>query len=187
MQRIKIYNANIITPWRIIPRGTIIIGGDTISSIHENDVEVAGAMLIDAGEKYVAPGFIDIHVHGGGGHDFMDGDADAFVAIAETHARYGTTSLLPTTLSCEKDELFRTLEAYGKADQINTNGARFLGMHIEGPYFAMNQRGAQDARYIKPPDPQEYEAILSRFGCIKRWSAAPELNVDIEFANYLIR
>ena len=187
MHSINIYNANIITPWHIIPRGSIVIAGDKISSVHESDVEVGGATRIDAAGKYVAPGFIDLHVHGGGGHDFMDGGADAFVAIAETHARYGTTSLLPTTLSCEKDELFRTLEAYGKADQINTNGARFLGMHIEGPYFAMNQRGAQDARYIKPPDPQEYEAIISRFDYIRRWSAAPEIDGALAFAKYLLR
>lgn len=64
-------------------------------------------------------------------------------------------------------------------------GAQFLGMHLEGPYFAMSQRGAQDPRYIRNPDPEEYKDILSRSSDIKRWSAAPELKGAIEFGNYL--
>jgi N-acetylglucosamine-6-phosphate deacetylase len=185
MQRTKIYNAKIITPARIISGGSVVIDGDKIIAVHENDVEIPGAASINAGGQYLAPGFIDIHVHGGGGYDFMDGNADAFLAIAETHARYGTTSMLPTTLSSEKDELYKTLTAYSEAHQKNKNGARFLGMHIEGPYFAMNQRGAQDPRYIRDPDPSEYEEILSRCNIIRRWSAAPERKGALQFAKRL--
>lgn len=159
--------------------------GDTITAVSKRAIEARDAIEIDAKGQYVAPGFIDIHVHGGGGHDFMDGTENAFLAIAETHAKYGTTSMLPTTLSSSREELQQTLDLYERADKKNTNGAQFLGMHLEGPYFAMNQRGAQDPKYIRDPDPEEYKEILSRFSCIKRWSAAPELKGAIEFGRFL--
>lgn len=184
-QKIKIVNGNIITPYRIIPGGTVLITGNEITAVSEGNLEVADAVEIDAKGKYVAPGFIDIHVHGGGGHDFMDGHETAFLKIAEMHAQYGTTSMLPTTLSSTREELLQTLSSYEGANRKNTRGAQFLGMHLEGPYFAMNQRGAQDPRYIRDPDPAEYKEILSRFSSISRWSAAPELKGAIEFGRYL--
>ncbi|HEX5555791.1 MAG TPA: N-acetylglucosamine-6-phosphate deacetylase [Chitinophagaceae bacterium] len=183
--KLKIYNGTLLTPYRTIPNGTVVITGDKITEMGEGDISVAGAKEIDAGGKYISPGFIDIHVHGGGGHDFMDGSVDAFLKIAETHARYGTTSMLPTTLTSEKEELLQTLTLYKQADKQNLAGAAFLGMHLEGPYFAMNQRGAQDPRYIRNPDPEEYKDILSHSSDIRRWSAAPELDGSIAFARYL--
>ena len=184
-RRLKIFNGRIISPYRIIPNGTVVVSGETITAVVDGDLDVPGADEIDAGGNYISPGFIDIHVHGGGGHDFMDCDENAFLKIAETHARHGTTAMVPTTLSCEKDELITTLEIYKQADKNNFSGAQFIGMHIEGPYFAMNQRGAQDPRYIRDPDPDEYKEIIERFDVIKRWSAAPELNGALEFARYL--
>lgn len=184
-KKIKIHNGNIITPYRIIPNGTIVITGSRITEVSETDIEVPGAVEINAKGQYVAPGFIDIHVHGGGGYDFMDSTETAFLKIAETHAKYGTTSMLPTTLTSEKEELFQTLELYKQANKKNTHGAQFLGMHLEGPYFSVNQRGAQDPRYIRNPDPREYKEILSRSQDIARWSAAPELDGAIEFGTFL--
>lgn len=185
MERVlKIHNGKILTPYRIF-EGTVILEGSKIREVVEGNVEVAGATEIDAKGKYISPGFIDIHVHGGGGHDFMDGSEEAFLKIAETHAQYGTTGLMPTTLTSELDELYNTLELYKQANKNNTKGAQFLGMHLEGPYFAMTQRGAQDPRYIRNPDPKEYMDILSRSNDIKRWSAAPELKGAIEFGNHL--
>ncbi len=182
--KLKIYNGKILTPYRIIS-GTVVVVEGKIKEVAEGNIDVPGAVEIDAKGSYIAPGFIDIHVHGGGGHDFMDGSEEAFLKIAETHAKYGTTGLMPTTLTSELDELYNTLDLYKKADKKNTKGAQFLGMHLEGPYFAMSQRGAQDPRYIRNPDPEEYMDILSRSNDIKRWSAAPELKGAIEFGNYL--
>jgi N-acetylglucosamine-6-phosphate deacetylase len=184
MSKLKITNGKILTPYRII-EGTVLVEDGKISAVVSGDIEVSDAQIIDAGGKYISPGFIDIHVHGGGGHDFMDGSEDAFLKIAETHAQYGTTGLMPTTLTSELDELYHTLDLYKQADKNNTKGAQFLGMHLEGPYFSVLQRGAQDPRYIRNPDPAEYLDILSRSSDIKRWSAAPELPGSIEFANHL--
>lgn len=185
LQPIKIFNARVITPYRIIPNASILIDGAAIADVSEGDLQVSDAVEINAGGKFVAPGFIDIHVHGGGGHDFMDGNENAFLKIAETHARYGTTAMLPTTLTSETQGLLDTLTIYEEANRKNTNGSQFLGMHLEGPYFAMNQRGAQDPRYIRDPDPREYKAVIAHSKSIRRWSAAPELKGAIEFGRYL--
>lgn len=203
---LKISNARIITPHRIIPKGTLVARNGVITAIFEgekkgnttNDPD-AGAgskesqpeadrrhtVEIDAGGCYLGPGFIDIHVHGGGGHDFMDGSEEAFLEIAETHASYGTTAMVPTTLTAEKEDLLQTLSLYERAKAANKRGAQFLGIHLEGPYFAMNQRGAQDPRYIRDPDPAEYEEIIAHSSAIKRWSAAPELKGAKAFGRYL--
>ena len=185
-QQLKIYNGKIITPYKIIKGGTVLITGDTITAVSENKIKVEDAIEIDAHGKYISAGFIDIHVHGGGGYDFMDSNETAFLKIAETHAQYGTTAMLPTTLTSSKEDILQTLNVYENANRNNIKGAQFLGMHLEGPYLAMSQRGAQDPRYIRDPDPEEYKDILSRFSCVKRWSAAPELKGAIEFGRYLL-
>jgi N-acetylglucosamine-6-phosphate deacetylase len=184
-QQIKIINGKVITPTCIVDNATIIIDGETITYLDEKNIEVEGAIEIDARGLYVAPGFIDIHVHGGGGHDFMDGSETAFLKIAETHARFGTTAMLPTTLTSSKEDLLQTLQIYESANEQNTRGSHFLGMHLEGPYIAMNQRGAQDARYVRDPAPEEYKEIIAASPAIKRWSAAPELNGAIQFGRYI--
>ena len=185
MQRLKIYNGKIITACRIIPEGSVLIDGEIITSVSGGNPDFPGAIEVDAKGDYISPGFIDIHVHGGGGHDFMDGTEEAFLEIAKTHAGYGTTSMLATTLTSDKEGLLNTLDVYEKANRKNTSGAQFIGLHLEGPYFAMNQRGAQDPKHIRDPDPAEYREILARSSSIKRWSAAPELKGAIEFGKYI--
>lgn len=182
---IKIFNGKIITPFTIIPNGTVVIKDGKISEVTGGNIEISDAVEIDAQGNYISPGFIDIHVHGGGDYDFMDGTVEAFLKIAELHAKYGTTAMLPTTLTSEVEELYVTLDNYKKAKEQNKSGAQFLGIHLEGPYFSVNQRGAQDPRYIRNPDPKEYKEILAHSSDIKRWSAAPELPGAIEFAHFM--
>ena len=102
--KIKITNGIILTPFRAIKNGTVVIENGKILGVHEGNAEVPDATEMDAKGQYIAPGFIDIHVHGGGGFDFMDGTEEAFLKIAELHAQYGTTSLVPTTLTAEKED-----------------------------------------------------------------------------------
>lgn len=185
IQPIKIINGRIITPGHIINGGSMLISEGIITAISETDIQAADITEIDACGKYIAPGFIDIHVHGGGGCDFMDGSEQAFLTIAETHAQYGTTAILPTTLTSSKEAIIHTLDVYAAANEKNIKGAQFLGLHLEGPYFSMNQRGAQDPRYIRNPDPGEYKEILAHKNVIKRWSAAPELDGAMAFGRYM--
>ena len=183
--RIKIFNGQIIHQNRIQSGGCLLIENGKIVDVAASNVDFPNAELIDAQGNFISPGFIDIHIHGGGGSDFMDGSVDGFLQIAQTHAKHGTTSMLPTTLTCEKEDLIQTLEAYQTACVTNPLGADFIGMHLEGPYFAVSQRGAQDPKFIRDPDPSEYQEILSSFDFIKRWSAAPELKGAVEFGKYV--
>jgi N-acetylglucosamine-6-phosphate deacetylase len=184
-EKIKIYNGTIITPYRLIKNGTVIITNGIITGVIEGNADVADAIEIDAKGKYIAPGFIDMHIHGGGGYDFMDGDVNSFLKIAETHVKYGTTAMCPTTLTSELSNLLQTLDHYEEANKLNTSGSQFLGMHLEGPYFSKNQCGAQDPRYMRNPDPEEYKKVLYHSHSIRRWSAAPELKGALEFGRYL--
>lgn len=185
MNKIKIVNGHVITPYRIIKNATLLINNNKIELISDGEVDAAGYETIDAKGNYISPGFIDIHIHGGGGHDFMDGTEEAYLKIAEIHARYGTTAMAPTTLTCSKADLLKAIELYKSADRKNTKGAQFIGLHLEGPYFALNQSGAQDPRYIRNPDIEEYKEIIAQGDVIKRWSVAPELPGAIEMGKYL--
>jgi N-acetylglucosamine-6-phosphate deacetylase len=182
---LKIYNANIITPNGVINNGTLIAEDGKIKLISEGQLSYKADNEINAGGHYLSPGFIDIHVHGGAGHDFMDNTVEAYLEIAKLHARHGTTAFTPTTLSCEHEDLLKTLALYEVAAPLNLSGSEFIGMHIEGPYFAMKQRGAQDPRYIRKPDPLEYKEIIKKSTVVKRWSAAPELEGAIDFGKFL--
>ena len=186
MEKTIIYNGKVITPDRIIENGYIFIQGNHIKEIGTGQPDLADDILaIDAEGKYISPGFIDIHVHGGGGFDFMDGTVEAFLGVAETHLKYGTTAMFPTTLTSEVEDLYTTLDSYRQAKAINNKGAQLMGVHLEGPYFALSQKGAQDPRYIRNPDPAEYEAILNYSDDIVRWSAAPELPGALVFGRYV--
>ena len=186
MKKIKIINGNIITPYQILKNGTVLINNNTIEAISEGDIEGSDYFIIDAKGNYVSPGFIDIHIHGGGGHDFMDGTEEAYLQIAAIHAKYGTTAMAPTTLTCAKEDLLKAIDLYKSASRKNTNGAQFIGLHLEGPYFALSQSGAQDPRYIRNPDLEEYKAVIAHgVDVIKRWSVAPELPGAVEMGKYL--
>ena len=185
-KKLKITNCRIITPERIIENANLLADNGIISGISNKAIDEKADIILDAKGNFLSAGFIDIHVHGGGGSDFMDGTVEDFITVAETHARFGTTSLVPTTLTSEKEDLLDILNVYKKAVAKNKSGASLIGMHIEGPYFSMNQKGAQDARYIRNPDKKEYTEIIEKAAdVIVRWSAAPELDGALEFGNYL--
>ena len=186
-ERLIILNAKLIFHDLIMEKGILIIENGIIKEIKsalEVDIKSSDT-VIDVKGNYVSAGFIDIHTHGGGGHDFMDATVEAYLGAAETHAKFGTTSLLPTTLTSTTDELIKTFAVYKQAVKENTKGARFLGLHLEGPYFAYNQRGAQDPKYLRDPKPDEYNMILETSDDIVRWSLAPELDGALDFGKVL--
>lgn len=185
MERLKIFNARIITPDKMINNGCLVIENGKIDRICDENIHVADGLELDADFNYVSPGFIDIHTHGGGGHDFMDATVEAFLGAAEKHAQHGTTSMLPTTVACSNEELKNTIQAYKIAKTLNTNGADLLGLHLEGPYISDLQKGALNSRYIRNPKPEEYMEILNWSDDILRWSAAPELSGALEFGKYI--
>lgn len=145
-------------------------------------------IVLDAQGCYLSPGFIDIHTHGGGGYDFMDGGVEPILEGCRMHLRHGTTTILPTTLASAIPALKRSILDIGEAMKVKGNYPHIAGAHLEGPYFSQNQSGAQDPRYIKPPEPKEYEEILEMGeGIVKRWSFAPELPGANAFCQALIK
>ncbi|HZH72396.1 MAG TPA: N-acetylglucosamine-6-phosphate deacetylase [Mariniphaga sp.] len=187
MKRIVIRNGKFIHNGGIKEKIVVVCENGIISNITDEEEfsPVENDQIIDAKGKYISSGFIDIHTHGGGGHDFMDGTVEAYLGAAETHAKFGTTALLPTTLTSTTDELINTFAIYKEAKEKNIHGAKFLGLHLEGPYFSYNQRGAQDPKYLRNPEPEEYERILDATEDIVRWSLAPELPGAFPFGERL--
>lgn len=184
----KIIGRNILTPIRLI-EGEIAFEDGYISYVGERDKSTDGACRIyDAENATVTPGFIDLHVHGGGGHDFMDGDPAAFHGAAHMHALHGTTTLLPTCSACGEGDMMEFLQAYHAARnwRMQTMSADMPGVHMEGPYFSPAQAGAQNPDCIVPPRPEQYTKLVEMGkGHILRWSAAPELPGAMEFGRYL--
>lgn len=156
-----------------------VAGGLTAQTIRAAE----GFSVVDGCGRYLAPGFIDIHLHGGSGHDFMDATQEAFQGIADYHCAHGITSMLATTLAGEEGETLRMLRAFADyAPRIRN--CNLLGVHLEGPYFSVSQRGAQDPGYITLPDRKQTLRFLET-GCIKRMSMAPELPGAMELAGLL--
>lgn len=191
----------------MIKGGTILTGGEEFQgdvvimdgSIVHAGPEVGGDVcplsvpqglddceIINAEGKYVAPGFIDIHTHGGGGADFMDATVESFRKILSFHASHGTTHLFPTSMSGSPEALNKAIDTFNQVRDIGVDGASMGGWHMEGPYFSQSRRGAQDPRHLKNPDPEEYMDILNRTkGEVARWSLAPELPGAHEMARTL--
>jgi N-acetylglucosamine-6-phosphate deacetylase len=142
--------------------------------------------IIDAKGYYVSPGFIDIHVHGGDGYDFMDADPEEYMKIAAFHARFGTTAMVPTTVSGAMSGTQKVLEAFSQAKAKENPGAKMLGLHLEGPYVSKSRSGALDPQYIVNPKKEEFEELLKKAqGDIIRWTIAPELDGAMELGDRL--
>ena len=186
MRRFTIAGGRLLTPMRELNGWMLVVRDGVITYAGRYDPDQVVRPILDACGQYIAPGFIDIHIHGGGGHDFMDGTAEAFAGASRAHAAHGTTTLLPTSLVCSDEELLAMFDVFRRVRETGCGGASMPGLHLEGPFFAASQRGAQDSRYIGPPAPARYERILEKGeGLILRWSAAPELPGGMEFGRVL--
>src|SRR5690242_13196611 len=157
MNTLLFHNGTLILEDRVLPNGVLRVAGDRIEALGSaKDVPVSSAAkVIDLQGGYLAPGFVDIHVHGGDGADFMDGTADAFRTACRCHARHGTTSLLPTTTVARHDQHLAFFEVCRRLKREGTGGARILGAHFYGPYFAPEARGCHPAAPVRPPRSDE--------------------------------
>jgi len=185
-----IKNGTVITPSRTIKSGVVIFEDGRITAVgRESDVKMPkGARMIDASGKTVAPGFIDIHIHGGGGRDAMEGSYEAINEIAKFVAGHGTTAFLPTTVSAPRDDMLNAVGAVKKAMERGTESAEVLGVHLEGPYINLEKRGAHDAEYVRLPSPDEIKELLEAANCtIKIVTLAPEVNGSKELIKELGR
>ena len=179
----QIINARILTPQGWLKDGSVLIRDNKILEVTNCDLAIVGATLIDAKGMYIVPGGVEIHVHGGGGRDFMEGSEDAFRAAIKAHMQHGTTSIFPTLSSSTIPMIRAAAETTEKL--MSEPDSPVLGLHLEGHYFNMKMAGGQMPENIKNPDPEEYIPLLEETHCIKRWDAAPELPGAMQFGKYI--
>ena len=172
-------NGRILTPKGWLDGGSIVTDGNRIRCVSNIDLHVVGAEIIDVNGGYLVPGGVDMHTHGGGGRDFIEGCEDAFREAVNAHLKHGTTSIYPTLSS----STIPTIEAACNVCEklMAEENSPVLGLHIEGSYINPKEAGAQNPVLIKAPVIYEYETLLSKYKCIKRWDEAPELPGSVRF------
>ena len=189
MEHFIFTNARIVLPDTILVDHYLSVKNGVIESIGKGTPDreqLNSCTTVDCGGQYLSPGFIDIHCHGGGGADFMDGHMEDILTAARAHLIHGTTGICPTTLTCSDEELFTFFESFRQAGEVTEQMPHLLGIHLEGPYFSPAQAGAQPPKYLVHPRPEHYHEILRRGqGNIVRWSAAPELPGALELGDEL--
>ena len=177
-------NGRIILTDRILDGYSVIAEDGVISDVTKGNT--AADKVVDLGGRYLAPGFIDMHTHGAGGHDFMDGTEEAIKGACMTHLSHGTTSIVPTTLTCLNSELFNFFEVFRKVKADWHEGPNLLGIHLEGPFFSAAQAGAQDPKFLQLPTRENFMPILEAGGAdIMRISVAVELEGALELGREL--
>ena len=177
-----VINGTAILPNRLVDNAVLVLDGQRIVSLKSAGRIPRGAEIIDAAGGFISPGFIDIHVHGGAGADFMDGTVDAVRTTCQAHARHGTTTIFPTTTTGTSAEILSMIAACRQvqAEGVLTCGAAIAGIHLYGPYFAEDKTGCHSKEGCRPPEPAEFEHYF-RSGMIRIATCAAELPGAIDF------
>lgn len=149
----------------------LVDNGKIVSLVPQGSVHTPEIVPLNG--AYIAPGFIDIHCHGGGGAEFIDGTPEAYKTACAIHAKHGTRVIFPTVSATDYATMVKALEA---AEQAKDACDCILGgVHLEGPYLSPAMTGGQAGEYVKKPLWEEYTALTERFGgVIARWTYAPE-------------
>jgi len=183
-----ILNGTVYTPTRIIPNGVVLFEGEKIIDVGlPRQVPVPSeAECTDATGKIVCPGLVDIHLHGGDGADCTDGTVEAVRTVARRHLRAGTTSFLATTGSAPLPHIWQSFDCIREVMHAPySNEARVLGIHMEGPFFSLSQRGAHAPELLRMPNAEEKEKLYSYVPELVRLSIAPEREGALEIISHL--
>ena len=167
----RIRNGRILTPEAELRGQELVVADGRIAALRYPGED--GGEILDAQGLWLAPGLIDLHVHGALGCDVLDATQTALTTMAHYFAQHGVTSWLPTTMSASREAIVAVLDAVAACPQP-PDGAQHLGVHVEGPYLCSAWRGAQVLAALRLPDPQEYGTWL-RSGVVRLITLAPEL------------
>jgi N-acetylglucosamine-6-phosphate deacetylase len=170
-------NARLIFPDGIRDGLEVVVQQGKIASIRERSLAHGEHQVIDLNQNYLAPGFIDLHVHGALGRDTMEASAEAFRSICDFHASGGTTSLLLTTATAPLNEIVKVLRA---VRDFRSAISPIVGVHVEGPFISKAKPGAQRAEFIQDPSPAAVRQLLEYADVLKRVTIAPELPGALE-------
>ncbi|MDD5351428.1 MAG: amidohydrolase family protein, partial [Chthoniobacteraceae bacterium] len=149
MANVLFQNARLVFPDRIEPRGDLRVEDGRIVAIGAGLSPEPGDMVQELGGRLLAPGFIDLHIHGALGRDTMEATPEAFETICRHHASGGTTALALTTVAAPTDAIVRVLDAAAAYRREPHDGAQLLGIHAEGPYFSPEKRGAHRPEHLR--------------------------------------
>ena len=182
----RLENVTLVTPTRLYSGSAIDVENDKIVAVYTTKpAPVADATVIDCKGNYAMPGFVDIHLHGGGDVDFCAGTPEEIKAGCEAHAQYGTTTIIPTTVTMSSERIISAIQNIRKAAEITTD-CTIAGCHLEGPFFSPKQAGAQDPATLLDPDIAMLDAFCQAWpGGIRIMGAAPELKGGLEFGREL--
>lgn len=175
-----VVNGKIVTETGVIENGVILFD-EKIGAIGEN-LRLGSAEIIDARGEYILPGLVDIHIHGFGGCDVSDGEADGLRKISEALPKYGVTAWCPTTMTVALDEIQKAVDTVWELHGKNV-GAEILGANVEGPFISAKKKGAQDAKHILPPD---FDFVVKNKDKIRLITVAPEVDGAVEFVKKVV-
>ncbi len=179
-------NGTLVLSDRLMEDGELVVEDGMIRSVgaKRKRAKFTGR-VIDLKGSYLAPGFIDIHVHGGGGADYMDGTVEAVRVANRCHARHGTTTIFPTTTTGSREQIAGMIAACGEVYRTWTpaEGARIGGVHFYGPYFAEDKVGCHAKSGRRDPTANEYKEHFAS-GLIRVATCAAELPGAIEFYKF---
>jgi len=176
-------NGRLIFPDRIEEGLSLRVEDGKIAALYRQ-VRSAGEEVIDLQGNFLAPGFIDLHVHGAIGRDTMQGTEEAFRAICDYHLGGGTTSLLLTTVSAPIPEIVRVVR---QIESARASIPQLKGAHVEGPFISPEKRGAQPAEYIALPTPDLVRPLLELGPTVQRMTLAPELPGALDLISRLTK
>lgn len=180
---IEIKSDKIITP-EGLRSGYLYIDKGLIDGFYEE--RKSADERYDFTGRYVSPGFIDMHTHGGGGHPFINGTEEDAVSACNFHLTHGTTAILPTVTAGAFPTMKKTVGTIVAAKKSGRIKSDVVGVHLEGPYLSAKQCGAQCPAFITPPIEDDYKSLIEEFGdSISRWTYAPENDKNGEFCKYL--
>jgi N-acetylglucosamine-6-phosphate deacetylase len=184
---IAITNGRLITPFQEINQGCVLIKGDFIEKVGKvNEIKIPeGSKIIDVKGMYISPGFIDTHLHGAFGGSAMPCEEKDMRIMAQGLVKCGVTSFVPTTLSGPWNIIVDSVECITEAMKKDLKGSKILGIHLEGPYVNLEQKGAQNPEGIYPPQPEQYLPLLDKYPSIIRMTAAPEVPGCLELGQEL--
>jgi N-acetylglucosamine-6-phosphate deacetylase len=178
-----IKNCNIIYINKI-ENGSILIENGKIKEINPNTC--SDEDILDAHGLYISPGFIDVHIHGAGGFDTMDGTVLAINTIAKTIVKHGTTSFTPTTMTVSIEAIKKSMKVIKQLKEEGTDGAHVLGAHLEGPFINPEAIGAQNPNYLLSPSISAYnEMVRDCEDAVVSVTLAPEVEGSKELIRYL--